>query len=278
MIQSFTIATKVGNLIQATLYGADKFGEQPCVIYIHGLKGFKDWGFVPFIGMKMEERGFCFLSFNFSHNGIGENQMDFTEPDKFEKNTYSLELSEAKEMISLVANGSFFGTENPHPVFLLGHSRGGGIALLAAAENPEINAVVTWASIYTFERFEKSELQKWKNQGYLEVPNVRTGQMLRLGKEMLEDILINGGDKLNILGAIKRLNKPCLIIHGDKDTSVHFYEAEQLNLYSNPALTHYELIKGADHTFGAKHPFIESTPELDRAISTTIEFYKNHLV
>ncbi|MBX7243281.1 MAG: alpha/beta hydrolase [Bacteroidia bacterium] len=274
MLQSYTIYTQDGNLIRASLYGAENFGEQPCVIYVHGFKGFKDWGFVPYIGKKMEENGFCFLTFNFSHNGIGESLMEFAEPELFEKNTYSLELSELSEIIALCADGKFFGNENHFPVFLLGHSRGGGISILSAAENEKVKALVTWASVYTFERFEKSEIQQWKQQGFIETKNTRTGQIFKLGKDMLNDILLNKGGKLNILNAVKRLNVPFLIIHGDKDTSVHFYEAEQLNLYSSPSTTHYELIKGADHTFGAKHPFEESTPELERAIQATIEFYK----
>ena len=277
MTKTFEYHTIYGNTIPITLYGADKFGEQPCVIYIHGFKGFKDWGFVPYIGENMVENGYCFLTFNFSHNGIGKDMLNFTEPDKFEQNTFSLELSEANEIIDLCADGVFFGNENPHPVFLLGHSRGGGVAILAAATNLNVSTLATWASVYTFERFDKAEIQKWKQLGYIEVPNARTGQIFKMGLGTLNDILQHGSGKLSILNAAKNLNKPFLILHGDKDESVHFYEAEQLNLYSTPLLTEYELIKGANHVFGATHPFQGTTPELEKAIRITLEFFRKRL-
>jgi len=42
-------------------------------VYVHGFKGFKDWGFVPYIGETFASKGFAFLTFNFSHNGIESN-------------------------------------------------------------------------------------------------------------------------------------------------------------------------------------------------------------
>ena len=62
---------KKGNVLNLTLYGADSFGDHPCLIYLHGFKGFKDWGFVPHAGHFFARNGFSFLTFNFSHNGIG---------------------------------------------------------------------------------------------------------------------------------------------------------------------------------------------------------------
>ena len=44
-------------------------GKQPLVIYAHGFNGFKDWGNFDLIATRFAEAGFCFLKFNFSHNG-----------------------------------------------------------------------------------------------------------------------------------------------------------------------------------------------------------------
>jgi dipeptidyl aminopeptidase/acylaminoacyl peptidase len=277
MKKDFRYTTENGNEIPITLYGADRFIEQPCIVYIHGFKGFKDWGFVPYAGEYFASRGFSFLTFNFSHNGIGENPLEFTELDKFEQNTFSLEVSEAREMIHLCSHSDLFGGFLRHKLGVLGHSRGGGIALLASSDNPQVSAVATWSSVSHFDRFDKKTRANWRKAGYLEVVNSRTGQVFRMGTAMLEDVEKNAKSKLNILNAARELNKPLILIHGEADEAVPYYEAETLNIYSDPARTAIKLIPKAGHTFGAKHPFEGTTPELEAVLQYSLTHFKKHL-
>ncbi len=277
MLKEFSFSTATNDKISVSLYRDKNIEKHPCVIYVHGFKGFKDWGFIPYIAQKMTAQGFSFLAFNFSHNGIGENPEVFTELDKFSLNTHSLEVSEVMEVIRLCVEEELPHTMGLSPIFLMGHSRGGGAAILAAEKSPYVKAICTWASVYTYERYEKAEIQQWKQKGFVEVVNTRTGQIFKIGLPLLEDVLTNGQGSLNILNAVRKLNKPYMILHGDIDTTVHFYEAEQLNLYGDPALSHYELIRGGNHTFGAVHPFSGTTPELEKALQATIRFFKENL-
>lgn len=274
---NFTYQTRRHNELNLTFYGFENYAAAPCIVYVHGFKGFKDWGFVPYIGQKFAEAGFVFLCFNFSHNGVEGHGQDFTRLDKFEQNTHSLEVSELMEVIDLLTIDDYFGKFNEQPLGLLGHSRGGGTAILAASQHDMVSALATWASVCRFDRYDKPQMAQWEQQGYLEFPNTRTGQIMRMGKEMLADIQQNGRESLAILDAAKNLRKPFLILHGDQDATVHFYEAEQLNLYAHPNFAHYDLILGADHTFGALHPFAGTTPFLEEAFEKSLAFFRKSL-
>jgi dipeptidyl aminopeptidase/acylaminoacyl peptidase len=264
------------NLLKISMYG--DFGDRPCILYVHGFKGFKDWGFVPYAGEYFAKQGMTFIAFNFSHNGIGEDLETFTEVDKFSRNTFSLEVRETLEVVRLITQTDFFGDYLvSHNLGIIGHSRGGGISLLSAQKSPDIKAVATWSSVSTFDRYDKKVRQAWKKKGYHEVKNSRTGQVFHLGLGMLADIEKNTKKSLNILEAAKNLEKPLLLLHGSNDESVPYYEVETLNIYASPPLTQMKLIPGAGHTFGAKHPFEGSTESLELVLGHTLKFFREEL-
>jgi dienelactone hydrolase len=277
MKKDFTYTTKLGNAIQLSLYGTEEFGTQPCIIYLHGFKGFKDWAFVPYVAAYFASKGYHFLTFNFSHNGIGENPLEFTEMEKFAQNTHSLEVNEAKEIIQLCTNTQFFGDYLDTKLGIIGHSRGGGVAILAACGNQNVSAVNTWASVSTYDRYDKSVRNKWKSQGFTEVKNARTGQIFQLGLGMLNDIEKNSRASLNILEAVGKLSQPLLITHGDKDESVGYHEAEQLNLYANASNTEYYLLPETNHVFDVVHPFVGTTPALEKVLARSFAFFEQNL-
>lgn len=277
MTQHFTHQTAADFSLSLTLYGAEHFGPSPCLVYVHGFKGFKDWAFVPYAGEFFANRGYAFLCFNFSHNGIGPDGETFTELDRFEQNTFLLEVSELQEVIKLVAHTNQLGADLHAPLGIIGHSRGGGIALLTSQQQPEVQAVATWASVSTFERYPHDTLEAWKAQGYLEVSNARTGQIMRLGKPILQEIERYGRSRLNILQAAQQFSRPLLILHGEQDETVPPFEAEQLNIYGDPDHTTLRLIPQTGHTFGAKHPFDGSNPALDQVLTATADFFDLHL-
>ncbi len=43
--------------------------ECPIVVFCHGYKGFKDWGAWNLMATHFANTGYCFIKFNFSHNG-----------------------------------------------------------------------------------------------------------------------------------------------------------------------------------------------------------------
>lgn len=278
MKRDFSYHSTRGHVIGLSLYGSELPDDSPCVVYLHGFKGFKDWGFAPYVGEQFAAHKLRMMAMNFSHNGIGEVEDDFTELDKFKANTFSLELEEALEIIDRYAHGKLFGAAPGVAMGLLGHSRGGGIALLAAEAAPAIRCVCTWAAVSTFARYPDHILQRWKADGQLEILNSRTGQVMYLGWQLHEDLVAHLHGKLGIQRAVQALSKPLCIVHGDADEAVPVEDAQAIFAWAEQTRAALHVIQGGNHTFGARHPWVGSTPQLETVLDHTLSFYRNHLL
>jgi len=276
MTLDYTHKLHSGEAVTATTYGNDNLLNSPCLIFVHGFKGFKDWGFVPFLGEYFEKENFFLITFNFSHNGIGEDRLEFTELDKFANNTFSKEIEELNEIIAAYKNNYFGVTENEF-IGLIGHSRGGGISLLVAETNNNIDACVTWSAISKFDRYSERQKQIWRKDGFFEVLNSRTNQVMRLNLVLLDDLENNLENRLNIEKSLNNFNKPLLMIHGEKDLAVPVAEAETLYSWSDVNKTELVIIPKTGHTFEVKHPFEGSNEKFDLVLSKTADFFKKHL-
>jgi len=276
MSSDFILKTGKNDKLRISAFGIDNIRSSPCVIYVHGFKGFKDWGFVPYAAQFLASAGYFVLTFNFSHNGIGENLLDFTELDKFAQNTFSLEISELGELIDAYNNG-FFGTPSNRGIGLVGHSRGGGISILTASGCDDINAVAVWASVSDFNRYSERQKERWKEKGVFEVLNTRTNQVMRLNLSLLEDLEQNKNGSLNIEKAVKNLNRPLLIAQGEQDLAVKVDEAKTLYGWANKEYSELLLIPATGHTFDAKHPFEGTNPKLEQLLNKTVEFFNKYL-
>ena len=277
-IQDFEFTTQQGHRLSLSLYGGENLSKGPLVIYAHGFKGFKDWGFVPYAANYFAQQGYAFLTFNFSHNGIGADPQNLTELDRFSQNTFLLEVGELEEVIKQAAHTNFLGADLGGRLGLIGHSRGGGVSIIAGRNRPEVHAITTWASVISFDRYDKATRQAWRKRGYEEVVNSRTGQVYQLGMPILNEIEKYAKTKLNVLQAAREFERPLLIVHGQADETVPYFEAEQLNIYASPDHTGLRLIPKAGHTFGAAHPFLGSNPALDLVLESTLDFFNRHLM
>ena len=275
MRKDFLLVTKKSNKIRITVYGSDNLKSAPCLIFVHGFKGFKDWGFGPYIGDYFAKKGFFVITFNFSHNGIGEGKTEFTELDKFAENTFSLEVAELNEVIDAYIN-SFFGGKSDKGIGIAGHSRGGAIALLTSQNRPEVKAVTVWSSVSKLDRYSERQKEEWRKKGVFNILNTRTKQVMPLNLTLLDDIE-NNGDALSIQNAAKNLSKPFLIIHGENDLAVPFQEAEQLLEWADKENSELIKIDKAGHTFDIKHPFEESNPKFETVLDKTENFFKSNL-
>ncbi len=243
----------------------------PAVLLMHGFKGFMDWGFFPELSSRLARRGIVAVSMNASGSGIGEDPQAFTEEEAFAKNTYSKEL---EDMARARAYMEGISGVDPARLGVLGHSRGGGLALLHAAAHGDYRAVVTWAGICDIARMDEATVAAWRERGFLEIPNARTGQVHRLDVEILLDAEANAGD-LDILAASRRLSAPTLVAHGTGDEVVGLGESERIvSALQRP--THL-VLEGAGHTFGATHPPGEVGAHLEALLAATGDFLEEHL-
>lgn len=246
----------------------------PVAIFCHGFKGFKDWGHLNWVANEMAKSNIAFLKFNFSMNGVSPNKLnDISDLETFSNNNYSIEVEDLNQVINWVdANYEEYNL-NKNEIYLIAHSRGGGIAILKAANDKRIKKLVLWASLSEFDSFFREDtIKEWNENGVVYAENKRTGQQLPLKKQLYVDYIQNK-PTLDLQKALLMMDVPLLILHGEKDETVRIKHAETIyNIVQHSILIKME---NANHTFGAKHPFDETADvveELEELIENTVEF------
>ena len=242
---------------------------RPAVVTVHGFKGFKEWGMWPPFAERLARAGFTAVSLDFSGSGV-DGAGTFAFPDRFGHNTFSAELEDLSRVIAALYRGEL-EVAAPSTLGLVGHSRGGGISILQTARDPRVRALATWAAISTVERWRPAEKQRWRATGVQEVKNARTGEVLPLYTDVLDDIERNAA-ALDIGAAAGRLQVPWLLVHGSADEAVGLAEGESLAQAARGPGARLLTIEGAGHTFGAAHPWSGSTPALDGVFDATLAF------
>lgn len=252
-------------------------GHRPvaAVVFCHGFKGFRRFGFFPSLAQAAAVRGFAAVTFDFSRNGIGPDGADtFSAMPLFAEHTHSRNLDEIRRVLGVLERGTLLGRP-VRRMGLFGHSRGGGEAVLTAAGDARVKSLVTWAAISHVDRWTPEQVATWKAGGTVEIENARTKQMMPVGPGYWRDLEENR-DRLDVLAAAGRVTVPWLIVHGDADASVPVDEAREL---FEAAGDNAELlvVEGADHGFNGKHPYAGATPELRIAAEATLDWFGAHL-
>lgn len=243
------------------------------VVLVHGFQAFRRWGFFPWIAGRLAGAGHAVISFDFSHNGMGLDTERFTDLERFGANTLSLELEELRFIVAEVLDGDLLPRQ-PRRVGLLGHGRGGAVAVLATAAEPRLAALSTWAAVSHFDRWTVETKARWREEGRLWILHQGTGQQLPLDVTLLEDFEAHR-DELDVTAAAARVEAPWLIVHGTEDMYVWPGEARAL-ARANP-LARLHLAPDADHTFHSAHPFQEPSEHLKRAAERTLQHFEFHL-
>lgn len=269
---STTVPFTLGSTLHGLIDLPDEPGERPAVVVCHGFKGFMEWGFFPYLAALLADRGFVVIRFNLSGAGMLPGDDLVTDPDAFRANTHGRELADLLAVLEATGRTLAPGRVDRARLGLFGHSRGGGNAVLAAAREP-VRALVTWASLAGFDLYTPEQKDAWRRDGQLPVVNARTGQQLALGPGLLEE-LETGGDP-DVLAAARTIRVPWLIVHGEDDESVSVTDADRLAEASSGELLR---IPGANHTFGARHPFAGPNPQLIQALNATQRWFRRHLV
>ncbi|WP_432709487.1 alpha/beta hydrolase family protein [Pedobacter sp.] len=248
----------------------DSHTKPEVILFIHGFKGFKDWGAHNLIAEFFASRGYRFVKFNLSHSGVmPENPIDVKDMDTFAANTISKELADVNTVINYIAH-TYAGAK----ITLIGHSRGGGLAISKGEIDPRIHRVVTWSAVSDFSSLWKPEQEEeWKRTGRIYVENARTKEKMPLGSELLMDYKAHKKE-FDIIEAASRLNIPWLILHGDEDVNVPFFVAQQLAQAQPNAIINK--VAGANHVYGASHPYTERMmpPHLQEVCEKTLQFIK----
>lgn len=256
----------------------DQPGPRPTVVVCHGFKGFMEWGFFPHLADLLAERGFTAIRFNFYGSGMLPGDERVSDLQAFRNATFGRDLEDLEAVFAAAGRSIATDRVDRGRLGLVGHSRGGGTAILAAASptlRQDLRALVTWSAVSSFDRIGLPDQEAWRRRGEITIVNGRTGQELPIGLEVLEDLEARR-EAYDILAAAERRAAPWLIVHGDSDETVA--AAEAATLYDRAAPPRRLLrIAGATHTFGAQHPFAGPTPQLVEALNATQSWFREHL-
>ncbi len=241
------------------------------IIFLHGYMGYKDWGCWNLVSDYFTVRSFGFLKYNVSHNGgTLDNPIDFDDVESFSRNTYMREIEDFQAILAEVEK-SF---DQIPVIYLIGHSRGGGIALLQS-DNGFVKKTATWAAISDIgSRFPSGkEFNAWREDGYYFKKNGRTNQQMPHHFSQYESFLANK-DRLNIMNYCKNSVIPTLVIHGTHDTSVKPKEGKDIARWLDTDLI---LIENEQHTFGSSQPWEKDVlPDgLEQVCVKTYRFFED---
>ena len=165
-IKNYVIQGKHQKPIVTDVFYNNTQQRQKVVVFCHGYKGFKDWGAWNRMARLFADAGYFFIKFNFSHNGGTLSQpIDFPDLEAFGKNNYTKELDDLESVLDWVSNNTQFKNSiDSKQISIIGHSRGGGIATLKAAEDPRVKKLISLASVCDFasRSSTNSDLAAWK--------------------------------------------------------------------------------------------------------------------
>jgi pimeloyl-ACP methyl ester carboxylesterase len=254
-----------GRAIGASVYGA-LGGAKEVTLFLHGFKGYKDWGQFPLLCQEIASRSeMPVIAINFTHNGTSlENPREFVDLEKFGRNTFSEELEDVYAVMVYLQKIVDPGVQ----INIIGHSRGGSTAILAASQLGPVKKVIGWAPVIdVFSRYAFADLEEWQKEGVKYVRNGRTGQDMPLYVGLAHDLL---GQQMryDVTKVLNRAHKDYVLILGDADEVVL---PTELAYITNPKVRQV-MLAGAGHTFGGSEPWVglelpsESKALLDETI------------
>lgn len=272
MIIPFQIPAGEGLVIRGDIHAHKEAGaRQPVLLFCHGFKGFKDWGSFPHAAETLAQLGIVTIRFNFSCNGVGEGKTQFDELDKFAVNTYARELADLDALVQWLNrdDAPLPQQADRQQLFLVGHSKGGGDAILFGAQHPQVRGIITWNGIADVDLFDAKLRKDIAEHGVGYIPNARTGQQMPIRKVVIDDV-DEHKEEYDLLARLSRMEKPLMIIQGEQDYDRMVKGAQRLHQAARQSELHW--IKDGDHTWNTKHPFAGTTPQLEEAIQTTARF------
>lgn len=250
--------------------------SSPTLIFVHGFKGFKDWGAWNTMAQFFSTRGYNFIKINLSHNGGTVDQVeDFPDLEAFGRNTFSFELDDIKTVLDRITiESEEFKSVDPLKIALIGHSRGGAMSIIHALEDKRIGALITLNAVTNIiDWMRQFDEDKWRADGVLWAYNSRTEQNMPLYIDLLDDFQQNI-HRFDVLNRIDSIGIPVLNIHCKDDKVVSYLQAKDMSEACNTAQLY--LIEEGGHTLGARHPMGDGTwpDSLNSACERIHHFFK----
>ena len=215
----------------AGVFHSPREGTSTCVITCHGLYSSKDSEKYVGIARRFCGEGLAVLRFDF--RGCGESGGLFED------------TSVTGRMEDLEGALDFVQEQGCESIGVMGSSLGGTVAVLTAAKDRRVKALVTWATPCRLDELFRGE-----------------------GIEGLEK-LRQDVSKYDVVKAVKETHCPVLIVHGSLDEHVSLSHAEVLYENANEP-KNIKIIEGADHR-------LTNPSHRRRAVELTLDWFRRYL-
>ena len=293
VLETIEIPTGDGFAVRGDLYTRPGEKRPGIVVLCHGFKGYRDWGFFPFVAGRLTEVGLTALAIDFSFNGTFPPPKDgvlsllermrtpYVRADLFRRNTIRRERSDLETVLRAIARDGLGGRiDSASPVGLFGHSRGAVVATLTARENDAVAALCTWSCPVHPDHFTAAQKARWRQSGEYAFTDARDGTRLALSTDYLDDLEAHR-DAYDVLRRVADLQTPHLIVHGEADLVVRVGEARALHEAEKELHDKRLLIIRTGHTFGVTDDLetdMYKTPHaLAEACDATVEWFAHYL-
>jgi len=243
-VHRVTLASRRGVPLAGLLHvphGAGERADLPAVVLCHGMESTKEGTKHQALAARLVPLGYVVLRFDFSY--VGESG------GRFEDLTISGEVED------LVGACDHLWARGITRIGLVGSSLGGAVAVLYAAREPRVHALITIAAVARplgiVERLSASALADWRRTGYRgEGPH-------RLKRDFLDDL-----SRVDVLAAACAVRGASLVAHGDHDRVVPVDDAHLL-YQALPTPKAIAITPGGDHRYSDPQHL---TALLDRSV------------
>lgn len=244
------------------------------VILCHGFRGYKAWGFLPFLASRLAEEGIPAATFDFASSGVTDRDGTFGEPERFRRGTYAGDLADLGRVSDWM--DARLGGGRGARLGIAGHSRGGIIGILHAARDRRVRAVATLGSPSRIGVWPEAYWEAWRRGSPAEVYDFRTKRTLELGPELFRDWEAHG-DGYHSAAAVATLSAPLLVLHGTRDSLVPLSEAKELASFGRSTSVELRVIEGAGHSFQAGDKLRRTPPPLLDAVDSVVAWMRRWL-
>lgn len=248
-VETVTFRNRRGDTLSGVLHHPAEARANGAVILCHGMESDKTSEKLVSLGEKLAQRGVLALRFDFAYAGESSG--------RFEDMTYSGGVEDIE------AAYRFIQDRQRGKIAVFGSSMGGTVALLFAAVEPNVSALVTLAAPVHPEHFPRrllnaAQLQDWRDRGFTSFHG------RRLNLSLLEDL-----ERLNVPESARNVRCPVLILHGTADEVVPVGEAYELH-DCLPGLRRLSILPGADHR-------LSSSEHRQRALDEALGWLVDHV-
>lgn len=171
-------------------------------LFAHCFSCSKDVFAASRIAQALCNHGIAVLRFDFT--GLGQSDGDFAN------------TSFSSNVEDLVAAYRFLADEYEAPSLLIGHSLGGAAALIAQAQMPDVDAVVTLAAPADAEHVTHNfaaQLEEINDRGEADVS--LAGRRFTIRKQFVDDLKVH-----KVTESVKAMRKALLVLHAPRDETV----------------------------------------------------------